>query len=149
MFDERQYEIIFDHILRCQGVEQNTKRHPEVDVFTHLVQCGELAQKETSNKELILAAYLHDIGKLKGRPYHDTTGYRMLKGFDFIPKKTLWLIRHHLHIELFVKGKADRWFKTISDNDMGMLIRLHRFDKMARDPSWVPRFDKDKFKLIF
>jgi len=149
MFDERQYEIIFDQILRCQGVEQNTKRHPEVDVFTHLVQCGEIAKKETDNKELILAAYLHDVGKIKGRPYHDINGYKMLKSLGFIPKKTLWLVRHHLHIELYIKGKVDRWFKNVSSSDMGLLLKLYRYDRMARDPSWIPRLDKNKFKQIF
>lgn len=149
MFDERQFEIIFDQILRCQGVEQNTKRHPEVDVFTHLLQCGEIAQQETNNQELILASYLHDIGKIKGRPYHDNIGYRILKNLGFVPKKTLWLVKHHLHIELFIKGKKDNWFKNTSFSDMGLLLKLYRYDRMSRDPSWIPRLDKENFKKIF
>lgn len=104
---EREYEKIWDwlqqseaggFLTRMQKILQNPEFHGEGSVYTHTkMVCEALVRKEEfgcfslkERTELFLAAFLHDVGKLRttifedGRwvsPFHSAVGSRMARTF--------------------------------------------------------------------
>lgn len=61
---KEQIDLYFSYLERCKDVKQMEKHHPEGDVLNHSLQCLCWAFKESYDIDLILAAMLHDIGKI-------------------------------------------------------------------------------------
>jgi predicted HD phosphohydrolase len=49
---------------RTEGATQREEYHPEGDVMQHSLQVVEYAFRETHDHEMVLAALMHDIGKM-------------------------------------------------------------------------------------
>jgi len=60
-------KYFISQIQALDGVEQNSRYHPEGDALYHSLQVFELAYQQSQDVELWLAALLHDIGKGPGR----------------------------------------------------------------------------------
>ena len=153
--DENHCTKLFNLIVTCQGITQNKIRHPEADVYTHLIQCYNLAKNKfkkpynNEDKEFILAALLHDIGKIKQPRDHDKHGADMLNKLNFIPKKTIWLVKHHINIEIWLTKGIGNWFYKTNKHDLYLLKELHKIDNLGRDPNTFPRLNINEFKHIF
>lgn len=146
-FTEENTKMLFYFLEKCKGVEQNSKWHPEGDVFTHALQVGSLAFRESNDVDVIIAAYLHDVGKMVLSKEHVRIGCVLL--YPYVSVKTLFLIEHHMRIHTYLNGEMKKLSKCkffeghvwFSD-----LVQLSRWDRMGRNPN--RKVSYDKFKII-
>jgi len=149
MFNVFQIKKLIALIYKCKDVALNSKTHPELDLFIHLVQCFNMACEETFDTNIILAAALHDIGKCQSVHRHAIIGYEILKDLNFIPTSTLWLVKNHMNLDSFIKGKKHILGKHISAYQLSSLTKLYRIDKGSRKRKDLMTFDIDKFFKVF
>jgi hypothetical protein len=129
------FEPIFWILDECAGVTQRPEYHPEGDVLTHSIQAYRHAVRESDDVDFILAALLHDVGKVSGRHGHDDISVELLD--CHCSKKTLWLIKNHMRVHTWLNGEM-RKLKKVTDlrnhRWFGELIHLARVDTTARKP---------------
>jgi len=134
---------LFELLEACDGINQSEKWHPEGDVLLHSLQVLYQGFKENCDVDLLLAAMLHDIGKVKNSLGHEDIGADMLVGF--VSEKTLWLIRNHMRIWYLLLGDMKRIKKVeelINHPWLPELLYLIRWDKMGRNPNKTIKYDK-------
>jgi len=144
-FTEENTKMLFYFLEKCQGVRQKPEYHPEGDVFVHSLQVGSLAFRESNDVDLILAAYLHDIGKLVCSNGHSEIGCELLS--SYVSVKTLFLIEHHMRIWAFINGEMKKLSKCqflVTHAWLPELIQLARWDHAGRNPNKKPIYDKLK-----
>lgn len=127
---------LFWILEQSRGVEQGKEHHPEGDVFTHSLQAVYCAFRETTDTDLILAAMLHDVGKIARRLGHANESVKLLD--CHCSAKTLWLIRNHLRLWNFMTGEMKKLSKIkglIEHPWFTPLAHLGRIDKEARSPT--------------
>ena len=147
LFTLENMKMIFWFIERCRGVDQLPKWHPEGDVFKHSIQVGSLAFRESSDVDLILAAYLHDVGKIVLSREHPRIGCILLR--PYVSSKTLFLIKHHMRIWAFLNGEMEKLSKCrflASHPYISELIQLARWDHKGRNPNKKSIYNK--YKII-
>ena len=135
---------LFEFLEKTQGIEQMDKHHPEGDVLNHSLQVLYWAFKESIDTDLILAAMLHDIGKIENSKGHEKIAVEWLQ--DYVSPKTLWLIEHHMRIWTLIKGdmrKQKKVLELIEHPWLPELILLARWDSIGRDPNKKIIYDKE------
>ncbi len=145
IFTQEMMHPYFMALDRCRGIHQAVKHHPEGDVFNHSIQTLYWAFRESIDTDLILAAMLHDVGKAVNSLGHEKIAVGMLN--DFLSEKSLWLIEHHMRIWYLIKGemkKLSKIQKLIEHPFIPDLLLLARWDKLARNPNKMIKFDKDQ-----
>lgn len=143
IFTEELMEPYFSALEKCRGVSQMDEYHPEGDVFNHTLQVLRWAFRESTDIDLILAAMLHDIGKVAGTKGHEQIAIEMLD--EYLTAKTKWLIEQHMRIWHLILGemrKASKVRELITHPLLPDLILLARWDKMGRISNIVMRYDK-------
>lgn len=134
MFDIEMFSFVYEEVLSCGGVAQEPEFHPEGDVYNHSMQTVKHAFRESRDLDLVMAALLHDVGKVKGSKGHEQYGIEMLNGF--VSVKTLWLIENHMRVWYYINGEMKRWKKAVELAEhpwLPQLIQLARWDKMGRN----------------
>ena len=143
--DREKLELLFDILEGCRGVVQMDIHHPEGDVFVHSLQVLKWALRESSDQELIVAAMMHDVGKIYDSKEHDKIAPDMLS--QHLSEKTLWLIRNHMRFWYYIKGEMRKLSKVkeLSENKwFAELAQLARWDKLGRNPNMVIEYDREK-----
>lgn len=136
---------LLDILEKCQGVEQDPIHHPEGDVFIHSLQVLRHAMRESDDIDVILAAMLHDIGKMEVRRGHEKASVDLLKDHH-LTGKTLWLIENHMRFWYYILGDMKKLgkVKEISEHPWASdLLQVARWDKMGRRPGYKPKYDRD------
>ena len=136
-------EKIFELFEACEGVYQLKKWHPEGDVLQHSLQVLYRGFKENCDVDLLLAAMLHDIGKVENSLGHEQIACEMLTGL--VSNKTLWLIRQHMRFWYLILGDMKRIGKIeeiINHPFLPELTYLCRWDKMGRNPNKTIKYNK-------
>jgi hypothetical protein len=136
-------EPIFYFIDRLNGIKQAEKHHPEGCVLTHTLQVINLAFRETTDTDLILASMLHDIGKYENSIGHEQIAVEWLHPYCSV--KTLWLIEHHMRIWYYLFGTMKKLgkCKELAEHPwLSDLIQLCRWDYAGRKPNIKPKYDK-------
>lgn len=129
---------LFDVLEKCKTVIQSEKWHPEGSAYNHSIQCFNHAIKETDNVDLILAALFHDLGKSMESHGHEQ--YSVIICKPFLSEKSLWLIRMHMKINLYLDGIMKRPFKIkemVENPWYNDLLDLNKWDKAAREANYV------------
>jgi len=145
IFTNKLMDPLFMTLEQCKGVKQLDCHHPEGDVFSHSLQVLYHAFRETIDTDLILAAMLHDIGKMENSLGHEKIAVEMLK--PYISAKTSWLIEQHMRIWYYILGDMKRLSKAkeLAEHPwLPELIQLARFDKMGRNPNKKIVYDRDE-----
>jgi len=138
---------LFNALEKTIGIPQDKEHHPEGDVFTHSLQVMEFAFRESRDIDLILAAMLHDIGKVIDTHEHDKYGPKMLEGY--ISEKTKWLISEHMRFWYFILGdmkKISKVHDLYKNEWLPDLCMLVRWDKAGRNPN--KKITYDRIKII-
>lgn len=134
---------IFLPLEKCRGVEQRDDYHPEGDVFVHSLQCLSHAFRESVDPELVLAAMLHDVGKIVDSKGHEKYACDILG--DSVQLRTLWLINYHMRYYTYIDGEMRKMSKVkdfVSNVDFKSLAQLCRWDKMSRKVNLKPKYDR-------
>lgn len=134
--DQPEMQAIFALLELTIPVIQSSKYHPEGSVFNHSIQCFNWARKEAYNVDLMLAALLHDIGKVDKSHGHEKIARQYLEGI--VSYKTLWLIEQHMRIWTLVLGEMRKHslvMDLIHHPWLSDIILLARWDKMSRNPN--------------
>lgn len=152
IFTAKFMEPLFITLEQCKGVKQMEDYHPEGDVFNHSLQTLYCAFKETKDTDLILAAMLHDVGKMENSLGHEKIAVDMLK--PYLSTKSLWLIENHMRIWYYLLGdmkKLSKAKKLAEHPWLPELIQLARFDKMGRNPNRKIVYNKNEiiYRLNF
>jgi len=137
-------EPYFQALENCRGVEQMEIHHPEGNVFNHSLQVLTHAFRETDDTDLILAAMLHDVGKVVESKGHEQIAIELLD--EYLSAKTKWLIEQHMRIWYLIKGEMKKLSKVrelIEHPFLQDLILLARWDKMGRNPNKKMKYDKE------
>ena len=153
MYDEEFMRPLFEILESLQGVSHTQKGpeyekqwHPEGDVFIHTLQVMYHAFKETNDTDVIIAAMVHDFGKIKGSTGHEEYVREMVD--DYCSEKTIWLAENHMKVRKFLDGEMrrnKRRVKFLAHHPwLPELVHLSRWDNMGRHPHWVPEYDRDK-----
>jgi len=144
IFDDAFMAPLFYYFERTRGVEQKEIHHPEGDVFTHSLQVLKWAFKETNNTDLILAAMMHDIGKVENALGHEKIAVELLK--DYLSLKSLFIIEHHMRVWTMILGEMRKLSKVkflVSHPWLPELVLLARWDKIGRNPRAKVKYDKE------
>jgi len=128
-------EPLFWVLDECAGITQRAEYHPEGDVLTHSIQAYRHASRESNDVDLILAALLHDVGKISRRMGHEDLSVELLD--CHCSKKTLWLIKNHMRVHTWLNGEM-RKLKKVTGLRKHVwfcdLIHLARIDANSRKP---------------
>ncbi len=145
IYTEENTAQFFQWIEALEDVEDRKIHHPEKNVFNHTLQVLHIAFRESNDVDLILAAMLHDIGKLENTLGHDQIGADWLEGL--VNDKTIWLVRNHLRIWDYLTGDMNKLKKCkelAAHPYIPELIQLARWDKKGRVPNKHMTYDKLK-----
>lgn len=144
VYNEEFMAPMFDFLENCKGVEQDPVWHPEGDVFNHSLQVMRSAFRETNDTDLILAAMLHDIGKVENSKGHEQIAVEWLT--DYCSPKTLWLIDNHMRFWVYVEGEMKKYSKVMYLSKhpwLPELVQLARWDKRGRNPNSVVPYSRE------
>ncbi|MCC7086882.1 MAG: HD domain-containing protein [Pirellulales bacterium] len=127
----------FDHYRRLvaalEHVKLNPEFHPEGDALTHTLQVFELALHELPNdEEFLLAALLHDVGKVIDRHGHIAAALMALDGQ--ITERTAWFIQHHSEANQLAEGRLGlrARHRLEAHEDFETLVLLSHCDRAGR-----------------
>jgi len=132
-------------VYQTKVLTQRKEYHPEIYVLSHLLQSFYLAIRESSDVDLIVAALIHDVGKVAGSLGHDAVFVSMMK--CHCTEKTLWLIKNHIRIWSFLSGDMKKLKKVkhfLKHKWFVDLVHLGRIDKGARNPHKIIKFNASK-----
>jgi len=142
--DQKYMQPYFIAIENCQSTIQLDKYHPEGSVFNHSLQVLQWALRESIDIDLILAAMLHDIGKVQNTLGHEQMAIKIIG--DYISAKTRWLIEQHMRIWYLILGDMKKLSKVqelLEHPLLPELIALARWDELGRNPKYIIRYDKN------
>lgn len=136
VFDRELMDPLFAALESTRGVIQMEVHHPEGDVFTHSLQVLKWAFRETDDTDLIIAAMLHDVGKVENSKGHEKIALNMIG--QHVSAKTAWLIENHMRIWHLILGdmkKLSKIHNLANHPWLSDLIMLARWDKLGRNPN--------------
>ncbi len=143
VFTDEIMEPLFWVLEQTRGITQMEKHHPEGDVFIHSIQVMNIAFRETIDTDLILAAMLHDVGKIESSRKHEQAACIWLD--CHCSAKTLWLIKNHMRFWYLILGDMRR-HKKVQDLAkhpwLPELTMLARWDKIGRNPNKKIKYDR-------
>jgi 2-amino-1-hydroxyethylphosphonate dioxygenase (glycine-forming) len=125
----------------------------EISQYEHAVQCADLAIKAGADEDLIIAAFLHDIGHLvaKGDEFgvenHEDIGAEFLLKSGF-SQRTANLVRNHVRAKRYLVATKPSYRDKLSDASVETLRRQggpmnqEEIKKFEEDPDF-----KDSLRL--
>lgn len=146
IFTEETIGPLLDMVEKTARYTSDHPSHTEENLLQHSLQTYFKALREAGNDtDLILAALLHDVGKLEDPLGHDRVGADMVS--DFVSYKTYWLIENHMRFWHWIKGEMQKLKKVTEMLEhpwIGELAALGRWDKMARKPGTTYVLDRQR-----
>lgn len=146
---EMSVDKLLDLLEKLKGVEQSIKYHPEVDAYNHSIQVFNEAVNRAVDRDLIFAALFHDIGKAVQSHGHEKISVELLKEFDFISEKTLWLVENHFRIVYLLSGEMKKQSKIddlLNHPNYAELKLLRELDLAGRKPAFILNWDRAVLK---
>jgi 2-amino-1-hydroxyethylphosphonate dioxygenase (glycine-forming) len=111
-------------MIHCRGAGEYAGE--AVSQLEHYCQTALLAEKETDDEELILAAFFHDIGNIcsplrsdhtmngHGTLYHEKKGARFLEANGF-SARIVTLVENHVLAKRYLTYKFPGYYMTLTD----------------------------------
>ncbi|MEY3983685.1 MAG: hypothetical protein RL160_1244 [Bacteroidota bacterium] len=115
-------EEIIQHIVVHYQHAAGLNYGEEITQLEHALQCFDLAVQEQSTPELMVAAFLHDIGHLTdatyvgafGIPDHDVSGAALLASWGF-PEAVTAPIRGHVQAKRYLVAMNPEYVWNLSE----------------------------------
>ena len=84
-----------------------------IDQLGHALQTATRAERGGADAELIVAALMHDVGKLFGDDYHDAVSAEMLHGY--VRDDVYRIVKHHQDFTVLHRPDLRRRSRTPGD----------------------------------
>lgn len=140
--DDVHYDILTFCKQMC-GFEQHNPHHKHT-LDNHCINCMELVENKTKNKNLICSANIHDLGKLFTQTFdengiahyyshHNVGAYLLMCCFnDKINREVLFYVNFHMQPFFWKEQKThDKYKKLFGEELYNNLMILHECDKIA------------------
>jgi len=136
-----------DEIFALYDRLGNEEYGEKVTMLMHMMQSALWAEKEGASNELVIAAFLHDIGHffeeeekmgIYGTMAHDDLGKEYLKAKGF-PDKMGELVASHVAAKRYLTAKNPEYFNELSDASKETL----KFQGGPMRPEEVLEFEND------
>jgi predicted HD phosphohydrolase len=147
----------------CAWFQANYLAEPGLNLtsFEHAAQTAELAIGAGADGELVVAAFLHDVGHAEAGPDHGRWARERLRGA--FGERVLWLIEHHITAKRYACATDAQYYARLSADSRrtyalqgGPLspperaafaihpwfedaVRLRRWDDAAKRGGYMPR----------
>lgn len=128
--------------------KHGTKEYGErVSMLMHMMQCAQLAEADGADDEIILAAFLHDIGHffedeekmdIYGTQNHDDLGGKWLLSMGF-PQKMASLVASHVAAKKYLVYAEPSYYNELSEASKKTL----EFQGGMMTPEEAAEFEKD------
>lgn len=119
--------------MDLKKVPQNPKWHPEGNTLKHVILVFKRALEEhPENRDIALAAFFHDLGKLETLSFHPTTGEPTAYGHEDV---SATLVKKHVD-----------WIKEMGGNPANVYFIVKNHMKM-KPRVWDEMRDKKKEKI--
>lgn len=129
---------LVDYLYEMESVSDISRHHPEESVLSHSLQAMKMARKEgRGDKELIVAAAFHDVGKSIKSFGHEKIGLDILCWFGYYNGSVYELINNHMRAHWYLDGTIKRRGKVhkfLDSPTFFQSIQLARFDTVGRLP---------------
>ena len=125
--DTIQATQIADHIMQLyNNYGEHEYAGEKVTQLEHMVQAARLAEQQGNEEEVILAAFLHDIGHICvearglnemdgwGIKDHEQLGAEFLLGKGF-SQKIAWLVQSHVAAKRYLTWKHPAYYEQLSE----------------------------------
>jgi hypothetical protein len=133
IYTEEYIETLYELLAPCARIIGHPEYHPEGSVWVHSFQVLKLALHESDDTDLILAAFMHDVGKQLNKLGHEHEGAMMVK--PYFSEKGVWLVKEHMRFWAMMKGEMKKNSKVramLEHPWLPSLIALARWDSMGR-----------------
>ncbi|MBX7168817.1 MAG: HD domain-containing protein [Pirellulales bacterium] len=127
------FELYAVLLAPLEHLQQDRRRHPEGDALYHSLQVFELARAERPyDEEFLLAALLHDVGKVIDPQEPIVAGVEALG--ESITERTRWLIEHQAEGRAWREGTLGHRSRRRLEaaDDFEELVLLADFDRAGR-----------------
>lgn len=121
--NRQEIEIRIDAIFNLYKQYGHENYGEGVTQLMHMVQAGKLAQKESYDDEMVLAAFFHDIGHFLeesesmgayGKMAHDQLGKKYLAEVGF-PERMGILVASHVDAKRYLTYSNPEYYNLLSD----------------------------------
>ena len=112
-----------------------------IDQLGHVLQTATRAERAGADEELIVAALMHDVGKLCGDEHHDAVSAEMLHGY--VRDDVYRIVLHHQdftarYIAPIFGGDAERRSQWRSEAWFGVAETfVDEWDQLSFDPTYA------------
>lgn len=137
IYTEEYIDQLYELLVPCAQVIGHPVYHPEGSVWVHSFQVLKLVLRETDDTDLILAAWMHDVGKQTNKLGHEAESVKMLE--PYFSTKGLWLVEQHMRVWAMLKGEMKKLSKVkelLEHPWLPPLIALARWDSMGRKANY-------------
>lgn len=134
----------------CQQQAQADYIGEAISQLEHMAQAAELAESEGADTELVLAAFLHDVGHFcaplqrhkrmaaNGRQGHEQVGAHWLRGLGF-PQRLCDLVASHVDAKRYLCAREPGYFGALSPASRQTLV----WQGGPMSPQQAAQFERD------
>lgn len=141
-----------DKIFSLYDKYGNEDYGENVTQLMHMVQSANYAKEEGANDELVLAAFLHDIGHfiesesmdIYGKQHHDKLGGHYLLNLGF-PERMAKLVSSHVDAKRYLTYKHSDYYDQLSVASKMTL----EFQGGPMDTTEAAAFEADPFQELY
>ena len=139
---------LYELLKEGKATEQDPAYHPEGNVFVHSLQAFWNALLDGGDKDMVVAALFHDIGKVGSdyRKQHKHARVSEARVQGILNEKQTWLIAQHMRINDYLQGRmtnrrkraelsSHRWFK-----DLCFLNKCDQNARVKKDTHYMEYF---------
>jgi len=149
LFTKENMRTILGILESSVHMPQGHSHHPEGNVCNHSLQVFSHALRESDDVDAVMAALTHDLGKALSTEHkgHEKLSVEILRYESIVSEKTICLVANHMRVHTYIEGTMRRFKKSLDMPNHPYfvdLIRLHRWDRMGRNPFRRINFDEEK-----
>ncbi|MBB5619527.1 putative nucleotidyltransferase with HDIG domain [Pedobacter cryoconitis] len=151
--EQQQVQDIVDQIFGLYEALGGEEYGESVSMTMHMMQCAQLAQQAGEADEVVLAAFLHDIGHflegdekmdIYGTQNHDDLGGRFLVDLGF-PQRMADLVSSHVAAKKYLVYAEPAYYDALSE--VSKITLEFQGGKMAAEEA--AEFEKDPLLPLY
>lgn len=131
-YSDLRSEQIKNMLLFCENIWDGSG----VDQLQHNLQCATLAVKDGAEKEVVVAALLHDVGKIFDMFNHAAVIAEILR--TKVSHEVYEMLRYHTLFQCRFFGHLNSNELVVEHNSLSYLVRDPTAHRQLENESWFP-----------